>query len=45
MGSIAEHHGSGRTGGAYAGMLIWGALAVCVIAATVYDVGHWITIW
>ncbi|MDC7787109.1 hypothetical protein PQJ75_30585 [Rhodoplanes sp. TEM] len=25
--------------------LVWGGLAVCVMAAAVYDVGHWVGAW
>ena len=45
MGSLVEHHGPGHDGGSLVGLVIWSALAVCVLAATVYDVGRWVTIW
>jgi hypothetical protein len=25
--------------------LVWGGLAICAIAASVYDVGRWVNLW
>ena len=45
MGTLAERHCLSRTNAKLARIVLWSALATCVIGATVYDIGHWVTAW
>jgi hypothetical protein len=44
MTHFAKSNYASRVGGIARG-LVWGALGICVAAATIYDIGHWITVW
>jgi len=45
MAHLVDKHFLERANAVLLLSVLWGGLAVCVIAALAYDIGHWLANW